>query len=92
MKKGCPISPDQVGELQRFIVPTFVFDAFNMLIAKTMRNGQANFTINDVWNEIKKADPTVMFDYAWLRVKEAYEDAGWKVQSTDEEGFVFMKK
>jgi hypothetical protein len=82
-----PVSPDEIGKKKREIIPQFIFDAFDELIALDYENGRAIVYADDVRSLINTKMPEgVEFNFDWLNVEDAYEDAGWKVR-TDFPGF-----
>jgi hypothetical protein len=85
-----PISPDKIGEAKGEVYPSFVFDAFNELIAQDYSNGYATVKQNDVIDrildkqgisgEMVKAARQEIFNKGWLNVEETYRAVGWKVE------------
>lgn len=96
-----PISPADVGLAKANLLPAFVFDAFNELIARHCSNGRARIYQHDVVDLIyAKANKGlssddiddgagVSRDYIranYLNVEEAYRAKGWTV-TYDRPGF-----
>lgn len=84
-----PITPNDVGKEQLKIIPEFVIDSFNKLIATNFDGYVSRVKQDDVVDLIKSTagftavvlkDKTLdSFDNKWLNVETIYEDAGWKV-------------
>ena len=97
-----PITPAEVTELRtKAVIPGFMFEIFNLLIAKNFRNGRARVYQSDVVAEMKKRqiDTKKAFEERWLDVEDSYRQAGWSVMfdqpaycETYPAYFVFRKK
>ena len=104
MKRGAPISPEEIPAAKALVIPGFVFDAFNECIAEKFTNGRATVYQKDVVAKIKASDefkalnPPV-FNYDWLNVEDAYRATGFTVTydkpaycETYDTSFEFSKK
>jgi hypothetical protein len=85
MRKDGPISPDEVVKAKGGIIPNFVYQAFNNLIAKYWDGRSAVVKQPEVVGYIVKLCPNAIgrpdvFDKGWLDVEEVYRAAGWKVK------------
>lgn len=98
-----PITPDQVAEEKRTIIPDEVIAAFNELIAKNYRSGDGSAAVKQkdvVFLAIEKTGHTrPAFDLDWLEVEDIYRGAGWNVEydrpgynETYDAVFIFTKK
>ena len=77
-----PITPKQALAQVDTTIPDGVFEAFNELIVKHLRNGVATFKQKDVAKLIAKKtgeSQRDIFDNGWLDVEESYRKMGWKV-------------
>ena len=80
MKRGRPLKPSEVVYVIP-VIPGFVFDAFNDLIAlKMVENGSATVYQAEVVALIKKMGRRDVIDFKWLNVEKAYRKAGWIVK------------
>jgi hypothetical protein len=83
-----PITPDSVVEKKEQIMPDFVIEAFNTIIAKNYSSGYARFDKDEAIEAIIKASGNEatrsrIFDEKWLDVEDIYRQAGWKVSYDD---------
>lgn len=90
-----PITPENVVEKKEQIMPDFVIEAFNTVIAKNYSHGSARFNKDEAINAIIKASESSVtrqkiFDEKWLDVEGIYQRAGWKV-SYDDDYYYFKK-
>ena len=78
---GRPIKPSEIGDATKAVIPPFVFDAFNALIALHWNCGCAEFKLSEARKEVKDRSPEKSDDFpsGWLNVEEAYRADGWKV-------------
>lgn len=88
-----PMTPDEALEKKQHIVPEFVFEAFNELIARNLDRGYATVKQDDVvalilskmnpasvtW-EGMGGDRARIFNEHWLDIEPLYEEAGWDVK------------
>lgn len=75
-----PISPGEIAVHKAKVIPSFVFEAFNELIAAEYVNGRATIIQKDVVALIKdKMGLDQTFNINWLNVEEAYKEQGWHV-------------
>jgi hypothetical protein len=81
MKKGSPISPDEIPAAKITIIPPEVFDAVNELLARKSTGKHSSITIlqSEIVVEIKKRISTE-FHNDWLNFEDAYRAAGWEVE------------
>jgi hypothetical protein len=80
MKKGVPISPDDIVEARKVAIPPEVFDAFNELIAENFNDNSATVKQKDVVARIKAKIPGAdVYANHWLDVETLYEENGWSV-------------
>lgn len=87
MQKGVPISPTSVLEMQSKIIPPFVIDCFNELIARNFVEIGATIYQADIESLIKTKMPVDMqFDHRWLNVEPLFREIGWLVHY-DKPGF-----
>jgi hypothetical protein len=90
-----PISTNDatLASAKKELLPDFVIEAFNEMIASRYLNGSAKFKQDEVMeiilqrgNDIKdlQGDPHIkrhnIFDNHWLDVEEVYRQEGWKVE------------
>ena len=83
MKKGQPITPEDIQDIKKVAIPGFVFDAFNTEIALNMSNGCAKVEQRDVVERIKDLGNLDAIKYEWLNVEDAYRGEGWKLHMTN---------
>lgn len=80
MQTGIPIKPDDVAKGKAVVIPNFVIDAFNELIAVNCINGRAKVLQKDVILRILQKNPEVsrqeIFKNHWLDVEDMYKGAG----------------
>jgi hypothetical protein len=78
-----PISPDDVVAVKEHIIPDYVFEAFNYLIAKNFKNEKSVVGQSDVINHILKLkndiDKNYIFNNHLLDVEDIYRKEGWNV-------------
>jgi hypothetical protein len=89
-----PITPDNVVEKKEQIMPDFVIEAFNTVIAKNYTHGSARFNKDEAIDAIVKASQSSVtrqkiFDEKWLDIEDIYQQAGWKVSYDDY--YIFKK-
>lgn len=103
-----PISPAEIPEYKKVVVPAQVFKAFNNLITLNYCNKKSVVRQSDVINKIidvfaKEGDASVtkelILAQGWLNIESAYESTGWTVQydkpeygETWEARFTFTEK
>lgn len=102
MKKGVPISPDDIPAAKAAVIPPEVFDAWNEVITKHYTNGRSHFNqvvIADAVVKATGASVTEVYGNKWLDVEDAYRAQGWNVEydrpaycDTYEANFTFTKK
>ena len=56
-----------------------MFDAFNQLITKNMRDGEARVSLAVVEELIKRKENLSIVNPEWLDVTSAYEKVGWRI-------------
>ena len=79
MKKGVPISPEDIPEKKAEVIPPFVYDVFNDLIAQNYTNHCAKVYQKDVVKKITEKTEGKPWPIEWLNVEEVYRARGWKV-------------
>lgn len=89
MPLGRAAGPDELLPIKRELIPNFVFDAFNELIARHLRSdGSAVIKQEEVVSLIRKKAAEMsldidghrtIFEKKWLDVEPLYRDAGWTV-------------
>lgn len=80
-----PISPLQVESKKETLLPDFVTEAFNVLIAKNFSSNSSTFKKCDVVELIIKTSPEpitskIVYDNKWLNVEGIYRNKGWSVK------------
>ncbi len=86
-----PISPKDIADAKKNIIPDYVIKTFNDLIAKNYNGNSATVTQDEVVNALLQycADQSGevlnkyrddIFNEHWLDVEEIYSKAGWKVK------------
>jgi len=84
-----PIKPSEVSKLKQTLLPDYVLEAFNELIAKEWDDRSAIIDQDDIVTLIKQKRATSLnseqvedqlFDNNWLDVEPIYRLAGWKVE------------
>jgi hypothetical protein len=102
LKKGTPISPDEVVETKVATIPPEVFDVWNALIAKKWASGgRATIMQSEIVKElceVLKVERNKIFEMHWLDVEDAYRAQGWNVEydrpgycETYEASFIFTR-
>lgn len=82
IEKGVPISPSQVAEKKRQIMPE-VIDIFSDLIARNFSNGSATVKAKDATAkicEVLGVTRDVVYSNHYLDVEEVFREVGWKVK------------
>lgn len=85
-----PISPSDVVVKKKEILPDFVIEAFNEVIAKNYSGGSSKFKQEEVITLIMSKMPQdgdisnrsfrhEIFENRWLDVEDIYKKAGWRV-------------
>lgn len=79
---GRPLTPEEIQARKQDGIPSEVFDAFNMLIARELCNGYATVDQDEVVREIVRNGIVKdrIFKEHMLDVEGPYREAGWKVQ------------
>lgn len=75
-----PATPEDILALKRRLIPSFVLDAFNELIAENYRAGSAIVDQDEVVTRIHAKMGPGEFDRHWLDVEPLFRQAGWKVE------------
>ena len=77
-----PITPDQVLGKKAEMLPDFVFEIWNNLIAKNWKNDCAVIGQDEIkavlYSEVPEGQS--IFKTGWLDIEEIYREAGWKVE------------
>jgi len=97
-----PIAPSAVTDLKTTLIPEYVFDAFNHMIAKNWNGRSSSFTQDAVIDKIcetQTVDRQHLFINNYLDVEDSYRKLGWFVHydkpaynETGEAMFTFKKK
>jgi hypothetical protein len=77
-----PITPDEVVEVKRTVIPEDVIEAVNKLIAQHWDGHRSRFTVDQAVMAIKARtgfSRTALFDLHYLNFEEIYRAAGWDV-------------
>lgn len=85
MKRGGPITPEEVSNKKADLIPGFVFDAFNTLITQNIdANGSSTVFEKEVVELIVQTNPkseiSSIYLKRWLDVEDVYRKVGWKVK------------
>lgn len=88
MSETKPITPAKASQEARKLrgdIPPQMFEAFNTLIVKYLRNGTAKFSIDAVANEARRLgiDLDTAESNKWFDVETYYEKVGWSVEFRD---------
>lgn len=97
-----PITPDEVVNKKKKLVPDYVIECFNAAIAKNWDGHSSTVFQDAIVSAICLAgdiNRRVVFDQHYLDIEPIYADAGWKVEydkpgycETYEAKFIFTKK
>ena len=103
-----PITPDEIVDRKREVIPDFVFEAFNYCIVEEWDGRSATVGQDEVIDYImsliekegiKDVERQDLFDKHWLDIEDIYREAGWDVyydkpayNETYEATFKFSKK
>jgi hypothetical protein len=81
MKKGVPISPNDIPAAILEIIPQFVFDAVNQLLVKKSNTNTEFITLykNEIVDEITAMESSPFQEW-WLNFEDAYRQVGWEVE------------
>lgn len=80
-----PITPESMVFLKKKIMPDFVIEAFNYLIAKNWTGNSSTVTQDEAVDEILKLSRNdelvrkMVFDNNWLEIDDIYKSEGWAV-------------
>jgi len=77
-----PISPDEVGRVQRDSIPDVVFEAVNKLIGQKFAGGRATIKQEEILDALGEYGiwRDTAFEKGYLNFEEAYREQGWKVE------------
>lgn len=77
-----PISPNEVGGVQRDNIPAEVFEAVNKLIAKKWTGSSATVKQEEILDALGEFGiwRDHAFDRGYLNFEEAYREQGWEVE------------
>jgi hypothetical protein len=80
-----PISPDEIVEKKTQLIPDYVFEAFNELIAKKWDGHCAAILLSEATMVVLSKAPEgvsrdMIFKEHYLEVEHSYQLAGWKVE------------
>ena len=80
-KMNKAISPEQCTAGKQEIIPDVVFDAFNELIVRNLRENAARVYQDDIVSLIvsKGIPRQEIFDKNFLDIEDVYREAGWGV-------------
>ena len=76
------IGPDDIAEYKSKVIPDFVLEAVNELLALNYVDGRATIYQRDIISlaKVKRGDNMLQdFDNKWLNFEEVYRAAGWRV-------------
>lgn len=95
MKKGVPISPNDIPAAVTKTIPGFVFDAVNQLLVKKSDKNAEFITLyrNEIIIEITAMESSPFQQWWLFNFEEAYRQVGWEVQyESDIDKFWFKKQ
>jgi hypothetical protein len=80
-----PISPDEVVGKKTQLIPDYVFEAFNEMIAKNWNGSSATIKITEAIAGVLSHAPQgvtkeLLFDNNYLDIEHSYQEVGWKVE------------
>lgn len=81
-----PITPNEVEAKKLEVIPDFVFEAFNEVIAKNFRGSEALVKQEEAMESLLRHIPYedksrgMIFMNHWLDIEDAYRVAGWVVK------------
>lgn len=80
-----PISPSEVAEIKKDLLPDFVIETWNNTIAKFWNGSYAMIFQNKIITELLEKSPILItrneiFDEHWLDVEDIYIAEGWNVK------------
>ena len=78
MRRGVPISPDEIPSAKAVVIPPEVFDVVNELLAVKYVGGGAVIKQREIVEAIETKLGTC--DIQWLNFEEVYRQAGWRVK------------
>jgi hypothetical protein len=84
MANVTPITPSEAKANRVNVVPSAVFESFNLLITENLDEGTSRVNQKDVLDHIRsKLDNGMsaqqIMDKGWLNIEDVYRAAGWKV-------------
>lgn len=88
-----PITPEDAAQRKVELIPDFVYEVVNDLIAKKLNSNQAIIYVDeivDVLNTKFNVSSQACFDNHYLDIEKSYRDSGWIVaydQPTYNESF-----
>jgi hypothetical protein len=74
-----PITPAAVAARVREHLPSLVFKTFNDLIVDAWDGREAIVSVDTASAALERNRADLAFDPRWLRIDQAYRDAGWVV-------------
>lgn len=82
MKKGVPVSPDEIGAIRHAVIPERVFDMFNELINRNW-DGRKSIVYKRIIMEKILEGTTLsrekVYSNGWLEIDDLYREKGWIV-------------
>ncbi len=77
-----PVTPKEVVNLKKSLIPDAVIESFNELIAEKYLGGSSTFKQKDVVARMVKKGvlSEEIYKNGWLDVEDIFEKAGWKVE------------
>ena len=72
-----PVSPNNVSEMKKQCLPSYVIDAANKLIAENYCDGQSTFKLKELVKEIKLKG---VYKDGNLNIEDIYRCEGWDVE------------
>lgn len=98
---GRPLSPKEIAALKQQYIPGYVYNAFNLLIARNFNGRDARVLQEDVVSIIMSkvnVSRAEIIANKWLDVEDVYRKQGWRVTydkpgycETGEPFYVFSK-
>lgn len=97
-----PITPDEVVNKKKTLIPDYVINCFNIAIAKKWNGYSSTVSQDEIVATICAAgdvDRRAVFDQHYLDIEPIFEEAGWSVEydkpgynETYDARFIFRKK
>lgn len=77
-----PITPSDIPNAKKNIIPDAVFEVVNELIAKNYSGGSSRVTQTDIVNKLagRGISNSQIYSEKYLEIEEIYEQNGWDVE------------